>query len=69
MVAPCLGVLCSEPAGVPTCMGEAEVAGVLTCMGKALATGNPLLKPGAWLATVATLCAAVPGTVPRPVLS
>ena len=65
---PCLGILCSEAAGVPTCIGEAEVAGVLTCMGEALATGNPLPEPGAWLAAVATLCIVVPRMVPGPVL-
>ena len=38
-------------------------------MGEALATGNPLPKPGAQLAVVATLCAVVPGMVPGPVLT
>ena len=65
---PCRGILCSEVAGILTCIGDAEAAGVPICMGKALATGNPLPKPGAQLATVATLCAVVPGTVPGPVL-
>ena len=65
----CPGVLCSEAASVPICIGEAEAAGVPTCMGEALATGNPLPKPGAQLAMVATLCTVVPGTVPGPVLS
>ena len=43
-------------------------------MGEALATGNPLPKPGAQLAAVATLCATLcstqgaPKTVPGPVL-
>ena len=46
-----------------TCISEAEASGVPTCIGKALATGNPLPKPGAWLAAVATWCAVVPGTV------
>ena len=64
----CPGVLCSETAGVVTCIGEAEAGGVPTCIGEALATGNPLLKPGAWLAAVATLCTVVPGMVPGPVL-
>ena len=45
-----------RPAGVPTCIGEA------------LATGNPLPKPGAWLAAVATKGAVVPRTVPGPVM-
>ena len=64
----CPGVLCSEAAGVVTCIGEAEAGGVPTCMGKARATGNPLPKPGAQLAVVATLCAVMPGMVPGPVL-
>ena len=65
----CPGVLCGKAAGVATCIGEAEASGVPTCMGKALATGNPLPKPGARLAAVATLYAVVPGMVPVPVLS
>ena len=60
--------MCSEAAGVVTCIGEAEAGGVPTCIGEALATGNPLPKPGVWLAAVATLCAVVPGMVPGPVL-
>ena len=51
-----------------TCIGEAEAGRVPTCIGEALATGNPLPKPGARLAAVATLCAVVPGTVLGPVL-
>ena len=46
-----------------TCIGEAEASRVPTCIGKALATGNPLPKPGAWLAVVETWCTVVPGTV------
>ena len=46
-----------------TCIGEAEASRVPTCIGEALATGNPLPKPGAQLAAVATWCAIVPGTV------
>ena len=49
-------------------MGEAEASRVPTCMGEALATSNPLPKLGARLASVATLCAVVPGMVPGPVL-
>ena len=64
----CPGVLCGEGASVVTCIGEAEAGRVPTCMGKALATGNPLPKPGAQLAAVATLCAVVPGMVPGLVL-
>ena len=64
----CPGVLCGKAASVVTCIGEAEAGGVPTCMGEALATGNPLPKPGAQFAAVATLCAVVPGMVPRPVL-
>ena len=64
----CPGVLCGKGASVVTCIGEAEAGGVPTCMGEALATGNPLPKPGAQLAAVATLCAVVPGTVPGLVL-
>ena len=55
-------------ASIPTCIGEADAAGVPTCIGEALATGNPLPKPWAGLAAVATLCAVVPGTVPGLVL-
>ena len=62
------GVLCSEAASVVTCIGEAEVSRVPTCIGEALATGNPLLKLGAQLAAVATLCTLVPGMVPGLVL-
>ena len=64
----CPGVLCGKGASVATCIGEAEAGGVPTCMGEALATGNPLLKLGARLAAVATLCTVVPGMVPGPVL-
>ena len=51
-----------------TCISEAEAGRVPTCIGEALATGNPLLKPGAGLAAVTTRCAVVPGTVLGPVL-
>ena len=51
-----------------TCIGEAEAGGVPTCIGEVLATGNPLLKPGAQLAAVATRCTVVPRMVPGPVL-
>ena len=64
----CLEVMHGEADGVVTCIGEAEASGVLTCIGKALATDNPLPKPGAQLAAVATLCAVVPRTVPGLVL-
>ena len=51
-----------------TCIGEVEAGGVPTCIGEALATGNPLLKSGTWLAAVATRCAVVPRMVPGLVL-
>ena len=50
-----------------TCIGEADAGRVPTCISEPLATSNPLPKPGAGLAAVATWCAVVPRTVPGPV--
>ena len=63
------GVLYGETASVETSIGEAETGGVPTCISKARATGNPLPKPGAQLAAVATWHIVGARTVPGPVLS
>ena len=68
MVGACPEVVYSKAACVVTCIGEAEADGVPTGIGEALATGNPLLKLGALLAVVATLCTVIPRMVPRPML-
>ena len=76
--ASCIGVICwpgedvgsgkDRDCGVPTCMGDVESCDAPTHIGIVLHTGNPLLKPGAWLAAVG-VCSMALGTLPGPVLA
>ena len=76
--ASCIGVICQpgedigggkdKECGVPTCMGDVESCGAPTHIGVVLCTGNPLPKPGAWLAAVG-VCFTALGTLPGPVLT
>ena len=75
--ASCIGVICragedigggkDKECGVPTCMGDVESCGAPTCIGVVLHTGNPLPKPGAWLAAVG-VCSMALRTLPGLVL-
>ena len=76
--ASCIGVICwpgedvgsgkDRDCGVPTCMGDVESCGAPTHIGIVLHTGNPLLKPGAWLTAVG-VCSMVLETLSGPVLA
>ena len=76
--ASCIGVICrswediggskDRDCGVPTCMGDVKSCGTPTRIGVVLHTGNPLLKPGTWLAAVG-VCSMALGTLPGPVLA
>ena len=76
--ATCIGVICragedvgsgkDKECGVPTCMGDVESCGAPTRIGIVLHTGNPLLKPGAWLTAVG-VCSMVLGTLTGLVLT
>ena len=76
--ASCIGVICQSgedvgsgkdrDCGVPTCMGDDESCSAPTRIGIVLRTGNPLPKPGAWLAAVG-VCSMVLGTPPGLVLT
>ena len=53
---------------VPTCMGDVKSCSAPTRIGIVLHTGNPLPKPGVWLAAVG-VCSMALGTLPGPVLA
>ena len=70
--ASCIGVICwpgedvgsgkDRDCGIPTCMGDVEPCSAPTRIGIFLHTGNPLPKPGAWLAAVG-VCSMAIGTL------
>ena len=74
----CIGVICwagedigggkDKECGVPTCMGDVKSCSTPTHIGVVLCTGNPLPKPGAWLAAVG-VCSVVLRTLRGPVLT
>ena len=76
--ASCIGVICQpgedvssgkdRDCSIPTCIGDVESCGTPTHIGIVLHTGNPLPKPGAWLAAVG-VCSMALGTLLGPVLT